>query len=272
MKRIQTVVLSAALAGLLTACPDPGKGKPKAKVAPAKGKAPSSAPAATKAEPKKADDAKKAAAPAGSGEQLKFDGSGSKLEWVGAKVTHAHPGGFKGFSGTIDLVGGKAEGSKVTVEIDLATVFTDSDKLAGHLKSADFFDVAKQAKGTFTSTAIKAGGEGGSHTVTGDLGIRGVAKSITFPATIAVSDSEVTAKADFAINRQDWGIKYPGMPDDLIKDSVNIKFEVKAARKAAAAAPAKAPGAPAAAPGEAPPAGDAKPAAAPAAPAKAEGK
>ena len=172
----------------------------------------------------------KAAAAAG-GEQLTFGAADSKVEWVGAKITHAHPGGFKGFSGTIDLVGGKAEGSKVTVEIDLATVFTDNEKLVGHLKSPDFFDVAKFAKATFTSTAIKAGGEGGSHTVTGDLSIRGVAKSIAFPATITVSAGQVTAKADFAINRQDWGIKYPGMPDDLIKDSVNIKLDVKAARK-----------------------------------------
>ncbi len=250
MKHIHSVILSVAVVGLLTACPDPGAGKPKAKVAPAKG--------ATSAPAKKADPAKKAAAPAGAGEQLTFDNTGGKLEWTAAKVTHSHPGGFKEFSGTIDLIGGKAEGSKVSVEIALASLFADNPKLGGHLQSPDFFDVAKFAKGTFTSTAIKAGGEGGaSHTVTGDLGFHGVTKSVTFPATITVGDAEVSAKADFAINRQDWGLKYPGMPDDLIKDGVAIKFDVKAARKkAAAAAPA------AAAPAAAPPAAAAKPAAA----------
>lgn len=236
MKHIQTIVLSVAVVGLLTACPDPGKGKPKAKVEAPKG-------ATSAAAAKKADPAKKAAATGG--EKLTLDAAASKLEWVGAKVTVSHPGGFKGFTGAINLVGGKAEGSSVTVDIDMATLFADADKLTGHLKSPDFFNVAKFAKATFASTAIKAGGAGGTHTVTADVAILGVTKSVSFPATIAVTPTDVTAKADFAINRQDWGIKYPGMPDDLIKDNVNIKFEVKANRggaapKAAAAAPAAA--------------------------------
>ena len=63
---------------------------------------------------------------------------------------------------------------------------TDTPDLTKHLKTADFFDVAKYPEATFVSTAIKPGGEkGASHTVTDNLTLHGATKSITFPATIA---------------------------------------------------------------------------------------
>jgi polyisoprenoid-binding protein YceI len=99
----------------------------------------------------------------------------------------------------------------------------------GHLKSPDFFDVAQFPTATFTSTAIKAGAEGGAtHTVTGTLDLHGVKKSITFPATIAVGADTVSVKSEFAINRKDFNIVYPGKPDDLIKDEVLLKLDIAA--------------------------------------------
>jgi polyisoprenoid-binding protein YceI len=62
--------------------------------------------------------------------------------------------------------------------------------------------------------------------VTGNLELHGVTKSITFPATITVQGDAVTVKADFAINRKDFGIVYPGKPDDLIKDEVLLKLNI----------------------------------------------
>jgi polyisoprenoid-binding protein YceI len=232
MRKTSRIVLVFATTALLIGCPDPGAGKVKAKTGPAKGD--------TAAKGKKGD--KKAAAPAGGGEKLSFDSAGGGLEWTAAKVTNTHKGGFKMFSGTIDLVGGKAEGSSVNAEIDLSSLFADNPKLEGHLKSPDFFDIGKFAKGTFKSTSVKAGGEGGaSHTVTGDLSFQGVTKSISFPATIKVATNEVSATAEFAISRKDWGVKYKGKPDDLIKDAVAIKLSLKAGRKAAPAPAAAAP-------------------------------
>ena len=38
--------------------------------------------------------------------------------------------------------------------------------------------------------------------------------------------SSVDADAEFAINRKDFGVVYPGMPDDLIKDDVLIKLKL----------------------------------------------
>jgi hypothetical protein len=40
----------------------------------------------------------------------------------------------------------------------------------------------------------------------------------------------VEVDAEFAINRKDFGIVYPGMPDDLIKDDVLLKLHIRANR------------------------------------------
>jgi polyisoprenoid-binding protein YceI len=55
-----------------------------------------------------------------------------------------------------------------------------------------------------------------------------VTKSITFPAKIQVGDEAATVQAEFAINRKDFGINYPGKPNDLIRDNVVIKLDLKA--------------------------------------------
>jgi len=64
--------------------------------------------------------------------------------------------------------------------------------------------------------------------VTGNLELHGVTKSITFPATITVQGDTVAVKAEFAINRKDFGIVYPGKPDDLIKDDVLLRLNISA--------------------------------------------
>jgi len=100
------------------------------------------------------------------------------------------------------------------------------------LKTPDFFDVAKFPEAKFESTAIKAGGDkGATHTVTGNLTMHGVTKSITFPATIAVTPDTATVDATFAINRKDFGINYAGAADNLIRDDVVMKLAIRA-RKA----------------------------------------
>ena len=160
--------------------------------------------------------AEQAVAPTGKVEKLELKAGDSSVGFVGSKVTGSHPGSFQQFSGSIQLADGKAEGGAVTVDIDMASVKTDADKLDGHLKSPDFFDVAKYPKAQFASTSVKAGGEkGATHTLTGNLTLHGVTKSISFPATISVGGDAVTASSEFSINRKDFGIVYPGKPDVL---------------------------------------------------------
>ena len=81
--------------------------------------------------------------------------------------------------------------------------------------------MAKYPKAAFTSSQIKAGGEGGAtHTITGELDLHGVKETISFPATISVGADTASGTAEFVIKRQDFGIVYPGKQDDLIRDDV----------------------------------------------------
>lgn len=152
----------------------------------------------------------------------------STVEWVGAKVTGDHKGGFKTFTGKLHLTP-ENKLAKVTFEVDTTSVFSDADKLTEHLKAADFFDVAQFPKASFETTEIKEGSdkEGFGYTVTGNFTIRGVTKGISFPANFKVDGDAVEAASEFTINRKDFGINYAGKADDLIKDDVLLKLTLK---------------------------------------------
>ena len=217
MKIISLVILSLSV--FLAACEDPSANKPKATT---------SDPSASKP----ANGANTGTAPASKGETLDITAANSTVLFTGSKVTGKHEGGFTAFTGTINLVNAKPEESTVSVDIDVASLFVDEPKLAEHLKTADFFDVAQFPKATFKSTKIGAGAKApDTHTITGDLELHGQTKSITFPAAIAVADDSVTVKAGFSINRKDFGILYAGKADDLIRDGVVLMLDVKAPRK-----------------------------------------
>lgn len=163
---------------------------------------------------------------------FKLSDKDGSVGFVGAKVTDKHEGGFERFTGTIDYVDHDIEKSSVEVEIDINSLSIEPAKLKGHLLSPDFFVPEKFPHAKFKSTKIvKKAGEGSSHEITGNLELRGEKKSITFPATIKASGEGVDVEAEFAINRKDFGIVYPGMPDDLIKDDVLIKLSLHAKNK-----------------------------------------
>lgn len=152
----------------------------------------------------------------------------SQITFVASKVTGSHNGQFEDFSGQIDY-NGTPEQSRVNIKIKSDSITTDTPDLTKHLKTADFFDVAKFPEATFVSTAIKAGGEGGaSHTVTGNLTLHGVTKSVTFPATINVTQDVATVDSTFSINRKDFGINYAGAADNAIRDNVVMTLKIRA--------------------------------------------
>lgn len=172
------------------------------------------------------DAASATSAPAAS-EKYLITPENSKIEFIGSKVTGSHNGSFKKFSGAIDYAG-QPEKSRVSLAIDTESIETDTPDLTKHLKTADFFDVAKFPKATFESTEIKPGGDKGTHTVTGNLQLHNVTKSVTFPATINVSPGVITVQANFAINRKHFGINYAGAADNLIRDDVVLNLNVRA--------------------------------------------
>jgi polyisoprenoid-binding protein YceI len=217
MIKIGTLLLFAAM--FLTACEDPAANKVKAVTSNAN---------TTNAAP-----ANNTAAVPAKGESLAITPENSKVLFTGSKVTGSHDGGFTKFTGTINLANSKAEESSVLVDIETASVFTNEEKLTGHLKTADFFDVEKFPKASFASTRIEPDAAKGAdnYTVTGDFELHGVKKSITFPATIKVATDDVNVNAEFSINRKDFGLVYAGKADDLIRDGVVIKLDLKTPRK-----------------------------------------
>lgn len=218
-----------------------GCGNPADDVAPAKVSAPKNVPAPTNgaAAPGSSSPTTKTtvarAVPKGA-EALPITPETSKIEFVGSKITGKHDGGFKAFSGVWGLMPEKVEASVLSAEIDMSSTWADNEKLTGHLKSPDFFDVAKFPKSTFESTEISKGStdtkfKDATHTVTGNLMLHGVTKSIQFPAKIAVTADAAALDSEFFLNRKDFQINYPGMANDLIRDEVVIKLAIRAPRK-----------------------------------------
>jgi polyisoprenoid-binding protein YceI len=210
-KKLTTTILLIA-AALTYACANPAANKPKATVGNVQPESNSANTAAV--------------------ETLAITPENSKVEFVASKVTRSHQGSFKQFAGKIDLVPNSIPDSHVTIDIETGSVEVDDPQLTAHLKTPDFFDVAKNPKATFSSTKIEPGSSGGAtYTVTGNFDLHGVKKSITFPATIQVMPDSATVTAEFAINRKDFGIVYAGKADDLIRDEVVIKLNLSVPRK-----------------------------------------
>ena len=175
-------------------------------------------------------EATKVASPAtaAQGQKYLITPQNSKIEFTGSKVTGKHEGSFGDFSGQIDYAG-NPEQSRVNIAMKTDSLTTDTPDLTKHLKTPDFFDVAKFPEATFVSTSIKPGGEkGASHTITGNLTLHGVTKAVTFPATINVTPEVATVDSTFSINRKDFGINYAGQADNLIRDDVVLKLTIKA--------------------------------------------
>src|SRR5437588_9607675 len=216
-----TYLLILSIALLSFACANPAANKPKASVS-------NAAPEGNSARPAGA-------------ETLTISPDNSKIDFIAAKVTRSHNGSFKRFTGTIGLVNNSAENSRVSIDIETNSVVTDEPDLTKHLQTPDFFDVAKFPKATFVSTRIDPQDRTGpsdiakpdltAYMVTGNFELHGIKKAITFPATIQITPDRVTVNAEFAINRKDWGLLYPGKADDLIRDGVVIKLTLKVPRK-----------------------------------------
>ena len=76
--------------------------------------------------------------------------------------------------------------------------------------AGEIVDLFFSTEGLIAKELKKGGAEGATHTVTGNLKIRGVEKSVTFPAKITIGKDSIKTTADFKINRKDWGINYAG--------------------------------------------------------------
>ncbi|RYD52332.1 MAG: YceI family protein [Sphingobacteriales bacterium] len=190
-----------------------------------------------------ATDAQAVTTPA-AGKTYTVDVAQSSVGWIGTKPTGKHNGTFMIKDGNLMATDNAVTGGQFT--IDMASIKAlDQDaegntKLAGHLSSPDFFEVAKYPTSTFQITEVKPGIagltdvdsnllKGATHTVTGNFTMKGVTKSITFPAKVTMNPTEVMADANFNIDRTQWGLIYgndKGLGDKFINPMVNLNIHL----------------------------------------------
>jgi len=199
-------------------------------------------------------DAKEVTATEGS--SLKLDTTASKIEWVATKVSGYHTGTINIKSGELKSTDSSLTGGEFVIDMPSLVVSGPSGsnaemdaKLTGHLKSGDFFDVEKNPEAKFVITEIQPfTGEvkdttdprqesigkykvaNPTHTVSGNLTMKGVTKNISFPAQVTANSTGVEAVAKFNIDRTQWNIVYPGKPDDLIRNEIHLGIALKATR------------------------------------------
>lgn len=161
---------------------------------------------------------------------------------VGFEIPHlvisTVEGKFKTFSGVL-VVDPKFTKSTLEAEVDIASIDTAVADRDNHLKSPDFFDVAKYPKMTFKSTSI-AGSEK-SFKLTGDLTIKGKTKKVTFDGSYkgSAADAYGNTKAAFTattkIKRQDFDLTWSKLVEvgPVVGDEVTIQLKIQAAKEAA---------------------------------------
>lgn len=172
------------------------------------------------------------------GEKSKVNTSSSVMEWVGEKVSGQHNGKIMLKSGALDVSHGKVTGGSFTIDMNSITCDDIEDKewngkLVGHLKNDDFFGVAKHPTSTFKITKVEeVKSDKGTHKITGELTIKGITKSVSFPATIKVEGSKVEATADIVVDRTKYDIRYgsgsffDNLGDKTISDDFKIKLKL----------------------------------------------
>ncbi len=189
-------------------------------------------------------------AAAQTGETFNVESDSTLVKWTGY-----HKGGLNPRFGTMKTTGTfSVENGNLTsgnITSDLNTLLTDpasvdpklsdgktSADLDGHLKTADFFDIAKYPNVTFAITKVEdlpAGTvsktEGANKNVSGNLTIKDKTVNVTFPAKVEISGSKLKLASKFSINRQDWGLAYgtEGDPKDwMISQEVDLELNVVA--------------------------------------------
>jgi polyisoprenoid-binding protein YceI len=153
-------------------------------------------------------------------EKLTLDKEKSKIDFVGKKTDGAHKGGFKAFKVDAEANVDAPDKSKLKLEIDTTSLWSDDEKLTEHLKNPDFFDVRKYPKITFEMTGMEGVGTD-SPTLIGKLTMLDKTAELKVPCRASMNDSEIVLEADFKLDRTKWGMAYG-------KGKINDEVEIKA--------------------------------------------
>ena len=132
-------------------------------------------------------------------------------------------GRFNHVSGTIDLDEEELTHTTISVEIEVASIYTANERRDGVLRGPDYFDAETFPRITYTSRRIE--GQGGQYRVIGDMTIKDVTREVVLDchflglATDLRERTRAGFSAEATINRKDFGVI--GVPEHQVGDSVN---------------------------------------------------
>jgi polyisoprenoid-binding protein YceI len=182
-----------------------------------------------------------AAAPLAFAQNYTIDGSHSKAQFsVRHMMVSNVRGEFSKIKGTVSYDEKNPAATRIEATIDVASINTGEPKRDEHLKSPDFFDVAKYPTITFISKSARKTANG--LAVTGDLTIHGVTKEVVLQ--VEGPSPEVRdpwgnlrrgATATTKINRKDFGLTWNAALETggvVVGDEVSITIDVEAVRQA----------------------------------------
>lgn len=157
---------------------------------------------------------------------------------IGFRVKHMGlvdvPGFFRDFTGTVNYDPKDVTKSTVEFTAKVTSVDTGVKGRDDHLRTADFFEVEKFPDMTFKSTKIEKKGK--DLMITGDLTMKGVTKSISFPFTVAgfiksERGTRMGATAETVVNRKDFGVNYDNkLPNGTaaVSDNITVVLNIEA--------------------------------------------
>ncbi len=133
-------------------------------------------------------------------------------------------GSLSGLKGVINWDADNFSNSTFNVSVDVATINTGIDDRDNHLRREEYFDAGKYPTITFISNQIMKSAQG-EWTLTADLTIKGVTKTLTIPFTAVKSGNGYLFEGNFSINRKDFGVGGNSM---VLGDEIKVKLKVQA--------------------------------------------
>ena len=163
---------------------------------------------------------------------------------VGFKIKHLMitnlKGNFDKYTGTVEINDKDITKSKVEFTIDTNSINTNVQKRDEHLRSADFFDVAKFPTMTFVSKKVDKAGKDNLK-VTGDLTLHGVTKEVMLDLEGLSKECKDPwgnilkgATATTKIYRQDFGMVWRSAHETdvvTVGDEITITLEIEMIKK-----------------------------------------
>jgi len=161
----------------------------------------------------------------------------SQVKWTATKVMGKHYGTIRIASGTIHFEGDQFSGGEAAIDTTSLTVEDlegeSKEKLTGHLKNPDFFDVEAFPAAALKIIGVKPAGNN-LYDVTADLTIKSVTHPVSFQAAVEKKDGKVQATAVFKVDRTLYGIRYgsgkffENLGDRTIHDDFTLEVSVNA--------------------------------------------